>query len=615
MPPLIIQQLQVEGGFLNGLDQPFSPGLNVIIGARGTGKTSLIELIRYALAAKSHTEDSAIRSEDHALGVLQDGIVTVSMTDGFDDVYVTRASEEPEPTSDAPFTPPIVLSQTEIETIGLSETGRLSLIDGFAPSIRKLRENEAVARNSTLAITKEISSLEKEINSLLESLEGRLRLEHELSALKLSQSEMGADSENVELLQRSVEHLTKEEAQAASAEEALSRFGTMLDDQIEDLSNYGTSDADLLLKNSADEDDRIPELSHGYREAMQYLALAQSKLSELTILSKETLLSARSRKLSVQRNLRSVRLELEQLQQGAGSVARQISTTQLALTKLDAIERILRDRLTKLGHHRSQRNAHLKKLAEARQSITDLRTEVTLTLNRSLKPDIMVDVEPQAQRQEYTRSIASALRGSGLKYMDLAALIASRISPTELINFVDEDDFEGISKILGIQKDRGARMLSALRDSDMGSIATALVEDNINMLLLDGVAYKDINALSAGQRCTIVLSIVLQHKDRTLIIDQPEDHLDNAFIANTVIKSLQSRSSSAQLIISTHNANIPVLGNADLVIQLASDGRNGFVASANSLDAEETVKAISNVMEGGRRAFLKRARFYDDHIE
>ena len=81
---VLIEQVQIEDGFLDGLDVQFAAGLNVLIGARGTGKTSLIELIRFALGAPAFTEDAARRGKQQALSVLQGGQVTVVLRDGQD---------------------------------------------------------------------------------------------------------------------------------------------------------------------------------------------------------------------------------------------------------------------------------------------------------------------------------------------------------------------------------------------------------------------------------------------------------------------------------------------------------------------------------------------------
>ena len=66
-------------------------------------------------------------------------------------------------------------------------------------------------------------------------------------------------------------------------------------------------------------------------------------------------------------------------------------------------------------------------------------------------------------------------------------------------------------------------------------------------------------------------------------------------------------------VFSTHNANIPVLGNADRVIQLGSDGRRGFVVIAAPLENQAIVSSITTIMEGGAEAFERRASFYSGH--
>lgn len=113
-----------------------------------------------------------------------------------------------------------------------------------------------------------------------------------------------------------------------------------------------------------------------------------------------------------------------------------------------------------------------------------------------------------------------------------------------------------------------------------------------------------------GNVCTVALSIILENKNRVLIVDQPEDHLDNEFIANTLIHSLIKRASLAQTILSSHNANIPVLGGADMVVNLDSNGRKGFIKHAGSIDSTEIRTAIESIMEGGKFAFQRRSEFY-----
>jgi ABC-type protease/lipase transport system fused ATPase/permease subunit len=93
-----------------------------------------------------------------------------------------------------------------------------------------------------------------------------------------------------------------------------------------------------------------------------------------------------------------------------------------------------------------------------------------------------------------------------------------------------------------------------------------------------------------------------------LIIDQPEDNLDNHFIYETVVNSIRRMKPRRQMIFITHNANIPVLGEADLVIVLDSDGKVGFIRKAGDVDSCRD--EIVDLLEGGREAFeLRRKRY------
>jgi hypothetical protein len=99
-----------------------------------------------------------------------------------------------------------------------------------------------------------------------------------------------------------------------------------------------------------------------------------------------------------------------------------------------------------------------------------------------------------------------------------------------------------------------------------------------------------------------------------LVLDQPEDHLDNAYLVENVIVGINNRSQArAQTIIATHNANIPVLGSANKVVLLKSDGKRGFIDRFGPYNHPEVVRAITTLMEGGEDAFRKRASFYKSH--
>src|SRR5438067_2142101 len=91
----VVRRIEIRGGFLDDLDLELSPGLNVLIGPRGSGKTSLLEILRFAFGVPAITPEADERASEHALSVLGDGTVTVTMRDGDDDFIIQREANAP----------------------------------------------------------------------------------------------------------------------------------------------------------------------------------------------------------------------------------------------------------------------------------------------------------------------------------------------------------------------------------------------------------------------------------------------------------------------------------------------------------------------------------------
>ena len=123
-----------------------------------------------------------------------------------------------------------------------------------------------------------------------------------------------------------------------------------------------------------------------------------------------------------------------------------------------------------------------------------------------------------------------------------------------------------------------------------------------------------IDELSPGQRCSAVLPILLLSGREPLIIDQPEDNLDNRLIRQVVVNILNSMKLRRQVVLATHNPNLPVLGDAEQTIVLqAINDKDGEIVAKGDLDTPEIVNHITDVMEGGREAFQYRQTIYQTH--
>ncbi len=131
--------------------------------------------------------------------------------------------------------------------------------------------------------------------------------------------------------------------------------------------------------------------------------------------------------------------------------------------------------------------------------------------------------------------------------------------------------------------------------------------------------WQPLEDLSTGQKATAVLLLLLLESGAPLIVDQPEDDLDNRFITEGIVPRMREEKQRRQFIFSTHNANIPVLGDAELIVGLsaageADSGRRGRARIApehiGSIDSRSVRELVEEILEGGRAAFETRRRKY-----
>ncbi|MGZ4969265.1 MAG: TrlF family AAA-like ATPase [Methylobacter sp.] len=126
--------------------------------------------------------------------------------------------------------------------------------------------------------------------------------------------------------------------------------------------------------------------------------------------------------------------------------------------------------------------------------------------------------------------------------------------------------------------------------------------------------YKNINQASAGQKTAAMLSFLLVHGDEPLLLDQPEDDLDNALVSELVVEQLRKNKVRRQLLVVTHNANIVVNADAELVMTMDFDGQINL-ASVGGLQETSVRKDICRVMEGGEQAFRQRYKRILEDLE
>lgn len=607
---LYIKRLTVEReGFLAGTDIEFVPGLNVIIGARGTGKTSVIELIRYCLGAGGFTEDAVDRGTQQARAILQGGAVSIEI-DGPGGPHSYTRSSDGHLTATSPTLPRCtVLAQNEVEAVGAQAMGRIHLIDRYRDRTGE-REREIELLSLELrSLTEQIQSVLAEGSGLNEQLKDAASVRKDLQAAREVQQRLLAqaqatdsDKANLAALEADSNRLAARSTRVADNLSAVRLFNQQLSNLVDSTSISITSEAidDPDLARAGDQVLRAVDLA---RQAIRQLVEATDSLNSAVAKNAET------RRL-IDETSRDLRQTLDAVQSGVGVASRRVQELEERLGQLDALTQRLQERRAHYVEIRSKRDQAYEQLDAVRDAVFNERELVGEDINSTLGPQIRATVVRSARLADYESAIVAALRGTGLHYNVLAPQIAAVVSPFELVRWAEEANIAELTSATGISDERAIALVAALRAGGTAEIIASSINDDVVLELLDGHEYKPTDRLSIGQRCTVILPVLLGQHGDPLLVDQPEDHLDNAFIADTLVAALNRRSAGDQFIFTSHNANIPVLGEADQVIVMDSDGDRGYVPIAGPLDDPEVVEAINRILEGGKEAFERRSHFY-----
>lgn len=608
-----IDRLQVEEGFLDGLDLTFAPGLNVIIGARGVGKTSVLQLLRYVMRLPHVDQKRSSMGKQHAEAILGEGRAIVTLSAGELRRTVARSANDPEagPSPLADQLAPLILGQNELEGIGLDPTSRLRLLDTHANlDTRPFSTETDRLRADARAITVQLQALAAQREALRQQTLVRSFVEKELQAAKETEAALlrGASSEINEIrrvLREAAETSAGHQRTIAAVQAASSglREAQAQSDAVLDTLAFARSELTSFPDLAAHSSD-LDDLDAQYREATRSMRALVSRL-DAEKMNRQAWIA------SIDDDIRPLRRQFEEFEEGAGAAARQTASLEKQLADLDATEERLEVLHSRERDLRARRASLLNDVDLLSEEVWNRRLEAATSLNQQFAPRIRLVPEHYGDRSAYTAALATALRGSGLQYNQLAEWLSERISPEELVSAVEAGDAARLAIMGELTSARVEKLAGHLAASpQLADIITAEIDDSVSLELLVGRDYRSSDQLSTGQRCAAVLPILLADQDRVLILDQPEDHLDNAYLVDNTIRSLLERGDGSQTIIATHNANVPVLGNANRVFALESDGRRGYVRVNGSLFAPSVVQTISELMEGGKDAFARRAAFY-----
>ncbi len=618
-----IKSIEVTGGFLQGVALPFADSLNCIIGGRGTGKTSVLEAIRYALDRMPDPSIDRKRYDaiedllEHTVGSgtirmrleTRDGVVYEVARGIGEEPLVTDANGAPSKISigrDIVFGVDIY-SQNQIEAIANDAYLQLQLIDKFIrieidDIERQLREvTHELGTNAT-----KILEARRDIADLTDATRELPDVAEKIAAFE--KAEGGGEDE---VLRKERESRTKRiqeahvvDAVAAvfpAAHDVVGRVTLDLRRQFEgaiDVDLAGSPNLALVEQARDSVRSTLAEIERHFDAVRERLRAAEASLRPLR------------EKLQEQHALQDKSYR-ELAEKHERERVKGVERTRLEQRHLDlkSKEKRLAERRDGLVELERARDAHRARISELRDRRFQLRLQVAERLNNQLAPMVRVRIEQFGNTDEYRNLLNQSMKGSGMRYASIVDRAVERIPPAELAAMIQRDDRAGLERELDIDADRATRLIIQLKDKpELFAIEAVELRDRPILELKDGDDYKDSSALSTGQKCTTVLPILLVESEHPLLIDQPEDNLDNAFVFETIVKSLAEVRGRRQLIFVTHNPNIPVLGDAERVFALRSTGRAATVANAGTVD--DVAAEIMTILEGGRAAFEARRKRY-----
>lgn len=256
----------------------------------------------------------------------------------------------------------------------------------------------------------------------------------------------------------------------------------------------------------------------------------------------------------------------------------------------------------------------IQRLNELKQRIFETRLESINELNSSFEGAIVINLTYSGITLPFQEKLRQALKGSGLQYNELINRIASTLPADQFAALIHSKDIESLSNITGIDVNRSESIINTLFESEaIYDIESTYCEDlpEFKLRIHEGEMleenYRKSDELSMGQRCTTVLPIIFAVSNNPLIIDQPEDNLDNKFISNKIHKIIREQKNVRQLILITHNPNIPVLSESEKNIFLIYDRKSSIEKVG---DVEAVKNNIIELLEGGEEAFKTRKDTY-----
>lgn len=619
----IIKNIKILGGLLDGTNIELSPNLTCIIGSRGAGKSTLLESIREGTG--NNGGSSILNSEVWPQTIQLEYVDEVGQVLSFLKEKNSATENRTDPINGITTIPIESYGQgVTASTLQHSEDNPQVIIN-FLDSFLSLNTLVQQDKEYVDAIRKNQSEL-KNLRLNLIALPGtRKALENERKKLKIL--EQSKASEIVKYHNALIKEREFRNSLINELKNLVNTYKNILDDN-------------SLFEKVAKMDDSSIVVGKEYFNTVKLLVddfrkLVYSKSAELN--------------LSLNEKINSLNEQLKLWKHNEAAIQAKIDAKKEELTNngipfdLGKINQVTKDildfekKLSKLEDDQKaikELELQRKNLIEERQNnkkeIYRQRLSFVSKINEHLKNSVDdFSISAKYAKDVYSPAFEISLKemmGWRTSQVPKAGVIARSIS---VYDFVDAIKTRNKGVLTSIQYNGS----SLLNNEEIDNILFKL-NDNFAYEDLESLAYDDlpqitvtkivetdngqkrtltrkISQLSLGQQQSVLLGILmLSDSVKPLLIDQPEDNLDSEFIYKTIVSTLRKIKEHRQVIVVTHNPNIAVLGDAELIIPLKSTNNKSMVISSGSIDDKHTIDMCCQILEGGESAFKQRQKIY-----
>lgn len=592
-----IKSISFQGGMLNEKTISLTPELNSLIGIRGSGKSSILEILRYALNIPlgSQAIDSEYKNDLITHVLKSGGKVVVELVNRQGETYrVERIYGQKEDiykgndlqqgiTLDAILQRPIYFGQKDLSNKNADFENDLikKLVGAQLTNIDKRIDAQKIEIQRIVNGLKEfqnLSTLRKETEIQRSNAEHKLKLFAEKGVSEKLQKQTNFESD-ISRISNYISGLNSyiSELQSTIENHEYILKPIVLSDVNKDIEVDIVSQQEELKK-------EFEALKSVYGNTLKLRDVFTAKLNVL----KEKREALKEEFAQIKREINIPELNPDDFIK----INRELETSKMKLLEIDKSEAKRKELVTNLS------NACVKLDSLWHEEFTTLQKEVDKINNSGTK--LSIEILYKARKDKFLIKLQDFCRGTGIRAASIEAIIDA------YADFID------------IWKDNYLKLANILNENQLMDFKKRFTDYFFDLLtfkvenkFIINYQGKPLKEHSLGQRASALILFLLTQKDNDiLIIDQPEDDLDNQTIYQDVIHEIKKLKGEMQFIFATHNANIPVLGDSEMLVACEYISGKEIKLETGSIDKQIIQSKIINIMEGGKDAFNIRRNIY-----